>query len=113
MQPHKYEFNVTEGSLQASCSAFYGKSYGSSSCYTYRPILTSNDRWIGITFFDRKSKKAIHQVDAYSAGAVNSVLRVALEMCYAGLEDFPQRFEKRNYAVSWNLEKEGRGPASE
>jgi hypothetical protein len=107
----KFERTVTAGDPQTHCASYYGKSFGSATCYTYRSMYAENDRWIGLTFFNQAGK-SIHQIDAYSSGPTQSVLQVAEEMCYAALKDFPQKFENEDYSISRHLELERKQPTS-
>lgn len=105
---HKFELFAAEGEVQMSCSSYYGMTYKSLSCSTYRPVYRTNNRWLALTFMDRTAKKTIHQVDGYSTGSTPSVTQVALEMCYADLLDFPKRFENEFYTISRHLQLERR-----
>lgn len=103
---HKFEVSTEESSPRATCSSYYGNFYGSTTCYTYKKTFKQNDRWIGITFYDSAMKKSVHQIDVYSTGSISSVTKVALEMCFAALSEFPKKLENEKYRVSLDLEEE-------
>lgn len=103
---HKFSLSIEKGRSQQSCSTYELAGSLHSYCSTYTPVYSQNNRWIAMTFMNRKTKEKVHAIDVYSTGTTPSVLAVASEMCFAGLTFWPEGFEKRSVSATLGLEFE-------
>jgi len=103
---HRYKFEVVKGTPQAFCSTiansytFMAQTY----CSSWVPEHAVNSRWVALGFYSKKEKRPIHKVLSYSEGSIRSVIRVARELCMAGLMDFPERFEENEHTVEYGAQ---------
>lgn len=99
-------FNIKneKGIRLTGCADFFGSNFGTASCYTYQDTEDFN-RWLGLTFYNAKTKTVVNQIDVYSDGPT-STNEVATEMCFAALEDFPAKLNETKKSVNLGLKKE-------